>query len=92
MLPNAFDYVAYDAQAKAEQAEAKLRMLQVEDLIALLGRRRVIYKCDIERSAAAVAYEKLQECYMWIGKQIRDNQIQRNGSAPLEENKVEVTE
>lgn len=31
------------------------------------------------------AIEKLEECYMWIGKAIRDDQIRRNGSAPLQE-------
>lgn len=35
--------------------------------------------------AKALAVTKLEECYMWIGKAIRDEQIARNGSAELME-------
>jgi len=31
------------------------------------------------------AIDKLEEFYMWVGKAIRDDQIKRNGSAPLQE-------
>lgn len=86
VTPNAFDYVAYDQKAKDEQAEAKALMQQFEDLMIRIGSRRVIYAVDTERSALACAYENLQTAYAWIGKQIRDNQICRNGgSAPLQE-------
>lgn len=35
--------------------------------------------------AKALALTKLEECYMWIGKGVRDDQIKRNGSAELQE-------
>lgn len=35
--------------------------------------------------AKALALTKLEEVYMWIGKAIRDDQIERNGSAELQE-------
>jgi len=35
--------------------------------------------------AKALAITKLEEVYMWIGKAIRDDQIKRNGSAELQE-------
>jgi hypothetical protein len=28
-------------------------------------------------------FTKLEEAYMWIGKAVRDDQIERNGSAEL---------
>ena len=36
----------------------------------------------------ALALTKLEECYMWIGKAIRDDQIERNGSAELQEERT----
>ncbi len=35
--------------------------------------------------AASLVRTKLEEAYMWVGKAIRDEQIARNGSAPLQE-------
>ncbi len=31
------------------------------------------------------AIQRLEQAYMWCGKALRDEQIKRNGSAPLEE-------
>lgn len=74
-----FDYVAYDQDAQARQAAAKRLATDLETFInenlttAAAGR------------AKALALTKLEEVYMWIGKGIRDDQIARNGSAPLQE-------
>lgn len=70
-----FDYVRYDEQAQKDQDEAKLAVICLESLIARLGQGR----------PQSLAITKLEECYMWIGKAIRDDQIKRNGSAPLQE-------
>jgi hypothetical protein len=35
--------------------------------------------------AKALALTKLEEVYMWIGKAIRDDQLSRNGTAELQE-------
>ncbi len=70
-----FDYVAYDEQAMNHQAEAKAAVQVVEGLAGLIGDSRW-------REAALM---KLEECYMCFGKGIRDDQISRNGSAPLQE-------
>ena len=73
-----FDYVRYDARPEGLQATAKVRAGQLEELIAPLPDGR----------AKALALTKLEECYMWIGKAIRDAQIKRNGSAePMEQRK-----
>lgn len=71
-----FDYVKYDEQAIADQAQAKK---QFEDLEHFCS-----YALKSPR-AKALVLTKLEEAYMWIGKAIRDDQIARNGSAPLQE-------
>ena len=73
-----FDYVAYDEQAQAQQLEAKEQVIVLESLIEDLKSPR----------ARALALTKLEECYMWIGKAIRDDQIERNGSAELQEDRT----
>lgn len=65
-----FDYVQYDALAVDQQKHAKELATQMESLINTLGKGR----------AQSLALTKLEECYMWIGKQIRDDQISRGGS------------
>lgn len=72
-----FDYVKYDDQANTQQAELKLKSQELEALIEKLHSPR----------AKALALTKLEETYMWIGKAIRDDQIARNGSAQLMEDR-----
>ena len=38
--------------------------------------------------SASLALTKLEEAYMWIGKQIRDDQIARNEHYELQEERV----
>ena len=70
-----FDYVKYDNAAIVDQQEAKDYCQKLEQLINDLGNSR----------ATSLAHTKLEECYMWIGKAIRDEQIKRNGGAELQE-------
>lgn len=74
-----FDYVKYDGFAERLQNEFKLAVGAMEISI------NSHIKC--ERSKA-LALTKLEECYMWIGKGIRNDQIERNGSAPLQEERT----
>lgn len=74
-MPSRFDYVAYDQYAQRGQEMAKICCQQLEGKIENLPESR----------AKALALTKLEECYMWIGKAIRDDQIKRNGSAQLQE-------
>lgn len=77
--PNSrFDYVAYDEGAQVDQACAKDQVGELERFIN--GRLN-------SPRAKALALTKLEEVYMWIGKAIRDDQITRNGSAPLQESR-----
>ena len=70
-----FDYVKYDDKATDDQGAFKrvVEVLEIEiDQRLRPGR------------AKSLALTALEECYMWIGKAIRDDQIARNGSAELQ--------
>jgi hypothetical protein len=70
-----FDYVKYDDFSVRQQAEIKVK---AEALEALIG-------CLADGRAKSLALTKLEEAYAWCGKAIRDEQIARNGSAELQE-------
>ena len=74
---NRFDYIAYDEQAIAIQKHVKKQVSYLEDLINELGGERT--------RSSYLALEKLEECYAWIGKAIRDDQIARNAKKELQE-------
>lgn len=64
-----FDYVKYDEYAANQQSTAKAAVTIVESFIEQnLSSPR----------AKRLAFTKLEECYMWIGKAIRDDQIERS--------------
>lgn len=82
-----FDYVKYDNASVVDQEEAKAKVIDLEDLIESIGTQEydpALQGREVAR-AKALAITKLEECYMWIGKAIRDNQIARNGEAELQE-------
>lgn len=67
-----FDYVKYDDIAVRDQENAKHLFTRIEqETIACLPDGR----------AKSLALTKLEECYMWIGKGIRDAQVARGGDA-----------
>lgn len=72
-----FDYVQYDELAAAAQKAIKEKCTDLEVLMDALPNGR----------GKALALTKLEEAYMWAGKAIRDDQIVRNGSAPLQEHR-----
>lgn len=68
-----FDYVKYDDAAQVGQDVAKDLCQKLEMLIeATPGAGR----------SKALAITKLEETYMWIGKAIRDSQLERQPKAP----------
>lgn len=73
-----FDYVKYDEQSGDDQEAFKVKCQSLEQSIETLNSPRAKY----------LALAKLEETYMWIGKAIRDDQIVRNGSAPLQEERT----
>lgn len=77
-MPSRFDYVKYDEQAQFSQDMFKARVSSLETDI------ESNIKCPRSK---ALALTKLEEVYMWIGKGIRNDQISRNGSALLQEDR-----
>lgn len=71
-----FNYVKYDEQAQSDQDVLKAMVENLADNIIVRLR---------PGRASSLAITKLEEVYMWIGKGIRDDQIARNGDAPLME-------
>lgn len=77
-MGNRFDYVAYDESAQAKQNAAKHYAKLMETCI----------ETNLPPSAEkTLALRALEVSYMWIGKAVRDDQINRNGSAPLQESR-----
>jgi hypothetical protein len=75
---NRFDYVAYDNEAKNQQAYFKEIFVNLcEKTVETLQQGRSL----------DLAVTALEEAYMWIGKAIRDDQIIRNGATELEEDR-----
>ncbi len=79
-----FDYVKYDDFAIKRQEMAK------EIVIALEHTIDTIPWDDRQASARsrALALQALEECYMWIGKAVRDDQVARNAATALIEGRV----
>lgn len=73
-----FNYVKYDEDAAEVQAAFKKVFEHLEG---------AINEIPIETAgrAKALALTKLEECYMWVGKAIRDDQIDRNKQTELQE-------
>ena len=74
--PSRFDYVKYDSIAIDQQDHFKKQVSGLEGSIDMYLK---------SPRAKALALTKLEEVYMWVGKSIRDDQITRNGSAELQE-------
>ena len=66
-----FNYVQYDNVSTELSESAKNLCKELESFIGLLGPSR----------PQSLAYTALEETYMWIGKAIRDKQIERGGMA-----------
>ena len=62
-----FDYVEFDEKSKVQQAQMKQAFQDMDILIQNLGSNR----------SQSLALTKLEECYMWVGKTIRDSQNER---------------
>lgn len=82
-----FDYVQYDSGAQGDQLSAKILVQRIEKFIESIGYAQGKLSPQTARSKA-LAITKLEECYMWIGKAIRDDQIARGAPAPLQEERT----
>lgn len=79
MMAPRYSYVKYDEQSATLQAQFKTNFealsAEVEEHL-LPGR------------AKALVFTKLEEAYMWIGKAIRDAQVQRLGTLDSQEERT----
>ena len=73
-----FDCIKYDEKSIATQGIFKEKCEEMEFAIRILQNGR-------ERDMALI---KIEECYMWIGKAIRDGQILRNNEFKLQEGEL----
>lgn len=74
-MANRFDYVEYDKLAVSQQSFFKEKFMSLEEATKHL----------ISPRAKALVLTKLEEAYMWVGKAIRDDQIERDVSTKLQE-------
>lgn len=67
-----FDYIRYDEAHAELQSQFYLAFNEMNDVI----------ENNLENGRAkALAITKLEECYMWVGKQIRDQQVKKSGQS-----------
>ncbi len=74
-IPSRFDYVAYDEESQVNQQIFKTLVTDIELELNHIEDGR----------SKSLAITKLEECYGWIGKAIRDDQIRRNATTKLQE-------
>lgn len=75
-LHSRFDYVQYDENSQVAQVNLKSKFTELES---------VVLNETTPGRAQSLILTKLEEAYMWCGKAIRDDQINRNRSAQLQE-------
>ena len=76
-MTNRFDYVKYDEQAMQKQAKLKQLFQDIEgEVDEMLESGR----------AKSLVLTKLEEAYMWCGKAVRDDQVEKRG-AELQEDR-----
>jgi len=75
-----FDYIKYDEDHTRLQSIVKTSCQSLEECIDALPKGR----------APSLALTKLEECYMWMGKAIRDHQIASGGDASDQPSRTDI--
>lgn len=68
-----FDYVKYDTQAMEQQSEFKQKFIELEALSEKLKDGR----------AKSLVMTYLEITYMWVGKALRDEQLDRANTSDI---------
>lgn len=77
MANSRYDFVKYDEKAAGLSNKYKALFQELEAQLTLdLGPGK---------RSLATAMTKLEEAFMWVGKAVRDQQIERNATTELEE-------
>lgn len=79
-MTSRFDYVKYDEHAQSLQEGLKRQFVRLHDDVDA-----IFANSDYKKEAT----KHLEIAYMMIDKAIRDDQIKRNGSAPLQEERTD---
>ncbi len=72
-MSSKFDYVKYDDKALGDQADVREDVERIEAIIKAIQK-----ESEAAGRACAIAITKLEEVYMWVGKAIRDAQVERH--------------
>ncbi len=79
-MPSRFEFIKFDDQAKTEHASFTEKFKEIEQDILTI--RSTPYRFE--------AMKCLEACYMWVGKAIRQEQIQRNYDAKDEQKRNQM--
>lgn len=88
-MASRFDYVKYDDAAVLLQDHFKKIVTALEADVNTIGVDSINRAPPGSKAVGSLARSKamaltcLEELYMWVGKAVRDEQLVRNGSAPL---------
>lgn len=80
MSPSRFDYVRYDQESQDKQRVFKDHVEELDRMISTL---------ECPRSTE-YAIKALEECYMWVGKALRNEQLKRNVDTELQEERCDT--
>lgn len=83
-MPDRFDYVKYNNASIVDQEQAKDLCQKLAETINTLSEDPTAASAR----SRALALTKLEECYMWIGKAIRDEQLASDPDTKLQEERT----
>lgn len=70
-MNNRFDYTVFNEETKRKQSELLVYFKALADRVEELGPSRSV----------SLALTNLEECYMWVGKALRDTQLEQSREA-----------
>lgn len=82
-----FDYLKYDTDAQAKQADFKRAFEMIENAIGAIGEELPeAARGPMVGRYKALAMTAIEEAYAWVGKALRDEQVARQtiGNVPTE--------
>jgi hypothetical protein len=77
-MSNRFEYVKYDEVATTQSNNFKNLFEQIENGLVAIGGTLGDAKGPVVGREVALVRTKLEEAYMWIGKALRNDQVQRD--------------
>lgn len=76
-MESRFNHIQYDIKAQDDQGKARYLASSLETFIVNIGiMQNKLPSVNCSR-AKSLAITKLEECYMWIGKALKEDQLDR---------------